>query len=476
MPATEETTLTDRTFVRANDDSRNRLARLVETLTPSQLSIDLGEGWTVGSALGHMGFWDRWQAERWTAMLAGTWTAETESVLAAEHLANDALHPYWAGVSANEVPGFAVAAATKLDALIAGAPDEIVDRLEGTSIAFLLHRHNHRDEHLDHIERSIAAAGEPVDQSFIEKNAASRRRLASLVERLREPDMTLITEEGGWTIAQVLGHIAFWDRSMETRWRVAERDSGDGAPIDPQGIPGELTDAIDIPLADLFGKWSSAIGPEIGREAVAASESLDGLVAHLADRLPPSVAAGRSSLINRWMHRDAHLEQVERALAATRPDAAPVDRSYLARNEASLARLRGVLAGLSAADLARSAGQGEWSVGQVIGHLTFWDRFLAARWRAALAGGAGEQPSYLPHELADLLNDGLPPTWKAFGATAAEAVIAEAIAAAEEVDGIIAALPESTPVVAILNERPALLDRSIHRIAHLDQIQLGLGK
>jgi hypothetical protein len=87
-----------------------------------------------------------------------------------------------------------------------------------------------------------------------------------------------------------------------------------------------------------------------------------------------------------------------------------------------------------------------------------------------VAGGPGGQPSYLPHELADLLNDGLPPTWNAFAGASSGAVIAEALAAAEEIDGIISGLPASTPIEAILAERPALLDRSIHRKSHLDQL------
>lgn len=52
--------MTDRGFQDANDQSRERLARLVATLTPARLAVDLGEGWTVASALAHMGFWDRW--------------------------------------------------------------------------------------------------------------------------------------------------------------------------------------------------------------------------------------------------------------------------------------------------------------------------------------------------------------------------------------------------------------------------------
>ena len=82
----------------------------------------------------------------------------------------------------------------------------------------------------------------------------------------------------------------------------------------------------------------------------------------------------------------------------------------------------------------------------------------------------------MPQELADLLNDGLPPTWNAFASTSGEAVSAEALAAAEEVDGIIAALPDLTPIASILNERPALLDHSIHRLSHVGQIERALGR
>ena len=305
--------MTARSFESANDQSRERLARLVATLTPNQLHVDLGEGWTVASALAHTGFWDRWQAARWTEMLEGRWTADDESVIEAEHLANDALHPYWSGVAAADVPGLALEAATNLDALIASAPDSLIDAVLASPSAYLVNRFRHRSEHIDHIERSIAAVRRSV------------------------------------------------------------------------------------------GSW--------------------------------------------------------------------VDHSYLERNAASLARLREVIGRLTPADLGRLAGDGEWNVGQVIGHLNFWDRFLAARWRASLAGGVGEQPSYLPNELADLLNDGLPPTWDAFASAGGDALFAEALAAAEEVDGIIAGLPESTPVEAILNERPALLDRSFHRGSHLDQIE-----
>ena len=323
--------MTDRSFQRANDQSRERLARLGATLTPARLAVDLGGGWTVASALAHTGFWDRWQAERWTEMRAGKWSAEDGSVIAAEHLANLVLDPYWAGIGSDRVADLALEAATKLDALIASAPDATVDALEGTPSAYLLHRHRHRGEHLDHIERGLDAAA-----------AASAQ-----------------------------------------------------------------------PSADAAAQ-------------------------------PPNAAITASS----W-----------------------ADRSYLARNEASRARLRELLATLVSGDLSLAARESDWTAGQVLGHLAFWDRFLAARWRAALAAGPGAQPIVVPDELADLLNDGLPPTWNAFAASAAEAAIAETINAAEAIDRLIASLPEAAPVAAILADRPALLDRSIHRAEHIETLE-----
>jgi uncharacterized damage-inducible protein DinB len=475
--------MTDRSHQRGNDESRERMARLLATLTPAQMAVDLGEGWTVASAVAHMGFWDRWQAARWQEMLAGTWSVDEASVLVAEHLANEALHPYWAGIDGPALPALAMEAASDVDALIAQAPDSLVDSLDGGPNALLLHRHRHRGDHLDQIRRGLDAAAAspaaksaaaPVDRSFVERNAASRQRLASIVERLRATDLQLPCEAGGWTIAQVLGHLAFWDRSMAVRWHAALESAGDGGELDPVRVPNELTEAVNSPLADLLGKWTGLLGTAIAAETLAAAEAVDSLLESIADRIPASLAERQPRAVNRWSHRELHLDQVERALAATRAPAPPVDRSYLQRNEASLTRLTDLAGRLTSAELALRVGDGAWTVGQVLGHMAFWDRFLTARWRAVLASGAGEQPTYLPHELADMLNDGLPPVWGAFSAASGSAAIEDTLAAAQAVDGIIAGLPVETPVEAILAERPALLDRSIHRLEHLSAIELAL--
>lgn len=310
--------MTDRSFERHNDESRARLGRVVGSLTPAQLEIDLGEGWTVASALAHTGFRDRWQAARWTRMLAGDWTADDASVLEAEHLANVALDPYWAGISSGELAEIALEAAANVDALIAAAPDALVEALEGTADAFLLHRYRHRNDHVDHIERSIdAAAGASVDRKFVATNAASRIHIAAVVGRLRREDLALPTEpteEGSWTVAQVLGHLLFWDRSMEARWHLAVERAGADGPLDIVGIPFDSIEAINRPLAGLIGSWTSRLGLAIGAEAMAAAEAVDVLAEKLVDRLAPGTLTTRPGAVNRAGHRESHLAQIERAL------------------------------------------------------------------------------------------------------------------------------------------------------------------
>jgi hypothetical protein len=310
--------MTERDFQRANDRSRERLAAMVATLTPTQLSIPLGEGWTVASALAHMGFWDRWQADRWTRMIGGDWTADDGSLIEAEHLANEALHPYWTRAAADAIPELALEAATYLDGLVASAPDALVERFEGTPSAFLLHRHRHRDEHLDHIERSIEAAAGSAVAGFLEANAASRRRLAGIVARLTEADLarpTEPTDEGSWTVAQVLGHIAFWDRSLEARWLMARDETAVGAALEPQYLPPGMSEAINRPLATMLAAWTDRLGLAVAKEAVAAAASLDAVIEELSPHLPAGVTSVSPRIVDRAAHRDQHLDQIERALA-----------------------------------------------------------------------------------------------------------------------------------------------------------------
>lgn len=311
--------MTDRSFERANDESRERLARVIATLTPSQLAVDVGGGWTVQSVLAHIGFFDRFQSERWTKMLAGTWSADDESVIAAEHLALEALDPYWAEMDSPGLSNLALEAAARLDAQIAGAPDAMVDAIEGGVAAYLLHRHRHRGEHLDQIERALAATSgldQPVDRSYLDRNQASRERLRDVVGRLTRADLARPTEpsdEGSWTVGQALGHLAFWDRFLASRWHAAQA-AGPGHQA--SYLPDELADLLNSGLEPFLAAFADGSGAGLMGEVLAAADAVDGLIASLPDEAPLTAVLGeRPSLLDRSAHRSAHLDDIERALA-----------------------------------------------------------------------------------------------------------------------------------------------------------------
>jgi len=91
--------------------------------------------------------------------------------------------------------------------------------------------------------------------------------------------------------------------------------------------------------------------------------------------------------------------------------------------------------------------------------------------KAALQKGSSARPADMPHDLADLLNDALAPTWQAMAAQAPEALAVEVLAAAEEIDGIVASLPPDVPVAEIQASLPRQLDRSLHRLDHIGQVE-----
>ena len=49
-------------MTKANADATAALATLVAGFSGNDLELDLGDGWTVTTALGHLAFWDRQQS------------------------------------------------------------------------------------------------------------------------------------------------------------------------------------------------------------------------------------------------------------------------------------------------------------------------------------------------------------------------------------------------------------------------------
>jgi uncharacterized damage-inducible protein DinB len=147
-----------------------------------------------------------------------------------------------------------------------------------------------------------------TDRSYVARNDAARKRLAALVARLSDQELSR-PMSAGWTVASVLGHVAFWDQrilALLEEWRRA----GLGSPPKP---PAEA----DVDWVNDAGKpFLLALPARRAAElAVSIAEAVDGAVAAMPDDFVAGNAAAGSPLnLDRAEHRREHLDEIEAAL------------------------------------------------------------------------------------------------------------------------------------------------------------------
>ena len=61
-----------------------------------------------------------------------------------------------------------------------------------------------------------------IDRSYVADNNAQRARLRARVARMSDADLAT-PMPAGWTVAAVLGHLAFWDQRILALLEAAER-------------------------------------------------------------------------------------------------------------------------------------------------------------------------------------------------------------------------------------------------------------
>jgi uncharacterized damage-inducible protein DinB len=146
------------------------------------------------------------------------------------------------------------------------------------------------------------------DRPYVEQNARQRERLAALVARLDDDELRRAVNEH-WSVAGVLGHIAFWDGRVLALAGKLER----GVPFSPSDAEPEDVDWINDATRPLI----HAIEPRVLAElALRIAEETDRRVASLPpERMWPN---DPESPINslRATHRGEHLDQIEAALEA----------------------------------------------------------------------------------------------------------------------------------------------------------------
>jgi hypothetical protein len=144
-----------------------------------------------------------------------------------------------------------------------------------------------------------------VDRSYAAKNDAERVRLARLVASSSDADLARPLP-AGWTVAAVLGHLAFWDQRI-----LALIDAWEGA------TPPPPSHQADVDWINDAGKpFLLALPPrKVAEMAVAIAEAVDRRVAALSDDLVTrSAALGGTLNLSRADHRKEHLDEIEHAL------------------------------------------------------------------------------------------------------------------------------------------------------------------
>jgi hypothetical protein len=143
---------------------------------------------------------------------------------------------------------------------------------------------------------------------YAQQNDESRSRLETLARRLSDADLALSTDYG-WTVAALLAHLAFWDQRMIMilkRWKEAGLDA---SPMDANVVNDSLRvichaleprKAIELCLSS----------------AEAADAELARLTAEEVKQLEEHAAATDTQFrMNRSLHRNGHLDDIEALLA-----------------------------------------------------------------------------------------------------------------------------------------------------------------
>jgi DinB superfamily len=141
-----------------------------------------------------------------------------------------------------------------------------------------------------------------------ERNRRSAERLRELGDRLTDEELER-TIDDPWTAAALFAHVAFWDRFVLQRWRLAaDRGEATPAPIDD--------DLLDRVNDASLPQWL-AIPPRAAvAQCLEAAALVDDHVAGVpTDVVEALVREGRERLVDRSLHRGDHLATIGSAFA-----------------------------------------------------------------------------------------------------------------------------------------------------------------
>lgn len=138
---------------------------------------------------------------------------------------------------------------------------------------------------------------------FMQPNEDSRHRLETFINSLSPADFYQ-TNAHGWTVAALLGHLAFWDRRMLVLLRRWQENGVDESPVDPDMINDSLQ-----PIC-------LALEPRAAADlCLATAKETDSALAAISPKLYEAIRSSPNHYrFDRSLHRKDHMGEIQRIL------------------------------------------------------------------------------------------------------------------------------------------------------------------
>jgi len=146
----------DRSYIAENEAQLQRLRDLVDGLSDHQLAHPMDGGWTVGSVLAHVAFWDYrivTMLDRWGADGRGTPPTYDEEAV---DWINDANKPIFLAIPPRVAARIALDAGEAADRAVADMSNDLLAKNEELGSLINPFRAEHRQEHVDEVERAFS--------------------------------------------------------------------------------------------------------------------------------------------------------------------------------------------------------------------------------------------------------------------------------------------------------------------------------
>ena len=136
-------------------------------------------------------------------------------------------------------------------------------------------------------------------QEIFEANRTSTNRMRQIVERIT-PDDLLTVLSNGWTVADTLGHLAFWDYRVIRVIELARENHKVDSPD------------LDIQLNEVLLPFLKAIPPaRISVMALELAAKLDEMLESCDEQSLTLIDAKNHRWVDRSLHRNEHLDDIE---------------------------------------------------------------------------------------------------------------------------------------------------------------------